>query len=161
MTKDEIEIEAKAWFALLRAKEREISLAELDVRRKNRETAELEKQKSAATELAKATQESKSTDGNASDRDKEAAAKRLDKAQKDLARTVEVASREAVKEEKKAEATTEALSKEASRTPAPRSNVDADPPTDTVSSSDQLAMQKAAENAQKKTSLTKRRSKRL
>jgi hypothetical protein len=35
MTKEETETEAKGWFALLRAKEREITVAELDVRRKN------------------------------------------------------------------------------------------------------------------------------
>ncbi len=44
MTKEETETEAKGWFALLRAKEREITAAELDVRRKNREIAQLEKQ---------------------------------------------------------------------------------------------------------------------
>ena len=55
-TKDEIEVEAKAWFDLVRAKEREISAAELDVHRKNREIALLEKQKAAAAELAKASQ---------------------------------------------------------------------------------------------------------
>ena len=71
MTKDEIETEAKGWFSLVRAKEREISVAELDVRRKNREIAQLEKQKAAAAELAKATQEVKAA-GN--DKDKEAAA---------------------------------------------------------------------------------------
>ena len=35
MTKGEIETEVKGWFALLQAKEREITVAELDVRRKN------------------------------------------------------------------------------------------------------------------------------
>ena len=50
MTKEETETEAKGWYSLLRAKEREITVAELDVRRKNREIAQLEKQKTAATE---------------------------------------------------------------------------------------------------------------
>lgn len=59
MTKDEIEVEAEAWFDLVSAKEREISAAELDVHRKNREIALLEKQKAAAAELAKASQEMK------------------------------------------------------------------------------------------------------
>ena len=59
MTKEETETEAKGWFALLRAKEREITVAELDVRRKNREVAQLEKQKAAAADLAKATEEVK------------------------------------------------------------------------------------------------------
>ena len=52
MTKEETETEAKGWYALLRAKEREITVAELDVRRKNREIAQLEKQKTAAADLA-------------------------------------------------------------------------------------------------------------
>jgi small conductance mechanosensitive channel len=42
MTADEIATEAKGWFALVQAKEREISVAELDVRRKNREIAQLD-----------------------------------------------------------------------------------------------------------------------
>lgn len=79
MTKDEIETEAKGWFALVRAKEREISLAELDVRRKNREIAQLEKQKTAAADLAKATQDLKAA---TNDKDKEAAAAKIAEAQK-------------------------------------------------------------------------------
>jgi hypothetical protein len=59
MTKEETETEAKGWYALLRAKEREITVAELNVRRKNREIAQLEKQKTAAAGLAKATEEVK------------------------------------------------------------------------------------------------------
>ena len=82
MTKDETETEAKGWYALLRAKEREITVAELDVRRKNREIAQLEKQKTAAADLAKATEEVKAA---TSDKDKEAAAQRLAEAQKTLA----------------------------------------------------------------------------
>ena len=74
MTKDETETEAKGWYALLRAKEREITVAELDVRRKNREIAQLEKQKAAAADLAKATEEVKAA---TSDKDKEAAAQHL------------------------------------------------------------------------------------
>ncbi len=42
MTTEETETEAKGWYSLLRAKEREITVAELDVRRKNREIAQLE-----------------------------------------------------------------------------------------------------------------------
>jgi small conductance mechanosensitive channel len=53
MTADEIATEAKGWFALVQAKGREISVAELDVRRKNREIAQLDKQKTAAADLAK------------------------------------------------------------------------------------------------------------
>ena len=43
MTKEETETEARGWYSLLRAKEREITVAELDVRRKNREIAQLER----------------------------------------------------------------------------------------------------------------------
>jgi small conductance mechanosensitive channel len=85
MTKEETETEAKGWYSLLRAKEREITVAELDVRRKNREIAQLEKQKTAASDLAKATEEVKAT---TSDKDKEAAAQHLAEAQKNLAQTV-------------------------------------------------------------------------
>src|SRR5664279_6010456 len=95
MTKEEIEAEAKGWFALVRAKEREISVAELDVRRKNREIAQLEKQKAAAADLAKATEEVKAAGaGSASDKDKEEAAAHLAEAQKALAKTVETANKE-------------------------------------------------------------------
>ena len=82
MTKEETETEAKGWYALLRAKEREITVAELNVRRKNREIAQLEKQKTAAADLAKATEAVKAA---TSDKDKEAAAQRLAEAQKNLA----------------------------------------------------------------------------
>ena len=123
MTKEEIETEAKGWFALVRAKGREISAAELDVRRKNREIALLEKQKAAAAELAKASQEVKAagSGGGASDKDKEAAAQHLADAQKALAKTVETASKENAKEEKKAEATTQAIAKQADAAPPPAS----------------------------------------
>ena len=60
-------------------------MAELNVRRKNREIAQLEKQKTAASDLAKATEEVKAA---TSDKDKEAAAQRLSEAQKNLAQTV-------------------------------------------------------------------------
>ena len=82
MTVEEIGTEAKGWFALVQAKEREISVAELDVRRKNREIAQLEKQKTAAADLAKATEEVKAA---TTDKDKEAAAQHLAEAQKNLA----------------------------------------------------------------------------
>ena len=94
MTKEETETEAKGWYSLLRAKEREITVAELDVRRKNREIAQLEKQKTAAADLAKATEEVKAA---TSDKDKEAAAQHLAEAQKNLAQTVKTASKETVK----------------------------------------------------------------
>ena len=114
MTKDETETEAKGWYALLRAKEREITVAELDVQRKNREIAQLEKQKTAAADLAKATEEVKAA---TSDKDKEAAAQHLAEAQKTLAQTVTTANKENAKEEKKTEAATAAMAKQAAAAP--------------------------------------------
>ncbi|HTR12437.1 MAG TPA: mechanosensitive ion channel domain-containing protein, partial [Roseiarcus sp.] len=147
VTKDEIETEAKGWFALLRAKEREISVAELNVRRKNREIAQLEKQKAAAAELAKATEEAKAADKSASKKDKEAATQRVAEAQKTLAKTVDAASKETAKEEKKAEATTEAMAKQADAAPPPAPATDSG--SAVASASDQDLLQKAAEKAAK------------
>jgi hypothetical protein len=96
MTTEETAAEAKGWYSLLRAKEREITVAELDVRRKNREIAQLDKQKTAASDLAKATEEVKAA---TSDKDKEAAAQHLAEAQKNLAQTVKTASKETAKVE--------------------------------------------------------------
>jgi small conductance mechanosensitive channel len=154
MTKDELETEAKGWFALLQAKEREISVAELNVHRKNREIAQLEKQKAAASELAKATREVKAADGAASDKDKEAATARLADAQKNLATTVEKASKETAKEEKKAEATSDAMAKQADAAPPPASAMDSATPTTAegkaaAAAGDKAVVQKAAENAAK------------
>jgi len=151
MTKEETETEAKGWFALLRAKEREITVAELDVRRKNREIAQLEKQKAAAADLAKATEEVKAA---TSDKDKEAAAQHLAEAQKNLAQTVKTASKETAKEEKKAEATTAAMAKQAEAAPPPKAITDSGA-TDAgakgaPAASDREVLQKAAESAAKK-----------
>jgi small conductance mechanosensitive channel len=151
MTKDETETEAKGWYALLRAKEREITVAELDVRRKNREIAQLEKQKTAAADLAKATEEVKAA---TSDKDKEAAAQRLAEAQKNLAQTVKTASKETAKEEKRTEAATAAMAKQAEAAPPPAATVDSGTPAAGVkvvaAASDKDVLQKAAESAAKK-----------
>src|SRR5271154_3635931 len=151
MTAEEIATEAKGWFALVQAKEREISVAELDVRRKNREIAQLDKQKTAAADLAKATEEVKAA---ANDKDKEAAAKHLADAQKNLASTVETAKKETVKEEKKAEATTTAMAKQADAAPPPPAATDAGTAAAGAkvmpAASDQDVLQKAAETAAKK-----------
>ncbi len=151
MTKDETETEAKGWYALLRAKEREITAAELDVRRKNREIAQLEKQKSAAADLAKATEEVKTA---TSDKDKEAAAQRLAEAQKNLAQAVKTASKETVKEEKKAEVATAAMAKQAEAAPPPAATVEFENPAADAkvapSASEKTVLQKAAESAAKK-----------
>jgi small conductance mechanosensitive channel len=151
MTAEEIGTEAKGWFALLQAKEREISVAELDVRRKNREIAQLEKQKSAAADLAKATEEVKAA---TTDKDKEAAAQHLADAQKNLAQAVATASKESVKEEKKAEATTAAMAKQADAAPPPAAATDAGTAAAAVkvvpAADDKDVLQKAAETAAKK-----------
>ena len=152
MTKEETETEANGWYSLLRAKEREITVAELDVRRKNREIAQLEKQKTAASDLAKATEEVKAAN---SDKDKETAAQHLTEAQKNLAQTVKTASKETAKEEKKAEATTAAMAKQADAAPPPAATVDAATPGSGVkvvpaAASDKDILQKAAESAAKK-----------
>ncbi len=151
MTKEETETEAKGWYSLLRAKEREITVAELDVHRKNREIAQLEKQKTAAADLAKATEEVKAA---TSDKDKEAAAQHLAEAQKNLAQTVKTASNETAKEEKKAEATTAALTKQADAAPPPAATVDSGTAAAGAkaipTASDKDVLQKAAESAAKK-----------
>ena len=156
MTEAETETEAKGWYSLLRAKEREITVAELDVRRKNREIAQLEKQKTAAADLAKATEEVKAA---TSDKDKEAAAQHLAEAQKNLAQTVQTASKETAKEDKKAEATTAAMAKQADAAPPPAAAVDAaaDPAGAKVvpaAAGDKDVLQKAADAAAKKSEAT-------
>lgn len=55
LNKDEVGVEATEWAKLLRAKVREISDAELAVRRKNREIAALKEVKSAAEKVADAS----------------------------------------------------------------------------------------------------------
>ena len=154
MTAEEIATEAKGWFALVQAKEREISVAELDVRRKNREIAQLEKQKAAAADLAKATEE---VNAAKTDKDKEAAAQHLAEAKKNLAQTVVTASKETAKEEKKAEATTAAMAKQADAAPPPATVTDSgsDSGAKVVpAASDKDVMQKAAETAAKKSEAT-------
>ncbi len=152
MTKGEIETEVKGWFALLQAKEREITVAELDVRRKNREIAQLEKQKAAAADLAKATEEVKAA---TTDKDKEAAAKHLADAQKTLAQTVATASKETAKEEKKAEATTAAMAKQADAAPPPATVTDSGAGAKVVpAAGDKEILEKAAETAAKKSEAT-------
>ena len=164
MTKEETETEAKGWYALLRAKEREITVAELNVRRKNREIAQLEKQKTAAADLAKATEEVKAA---TSDKDKEAAAQHLLEAQENLAQMVTTASKETAKEEKKAEATTAAMAKQAEAAPPPAATVNSGTPgadaKGAPAASDKDVLQKAANPRQKspKAQATPPRSRRL
>jgi small conductance mechanosensitive channel len=152
MTKGEIETEVKGWFALLQAKEREITVAELDVRRKNREIAQLEKQKAAAANLAKATEEVR---GATSDKDREAAAQHLAEAQKNLAQAVATASKETVKEKKKAEATSAAMAKQADAAPPPATVTDSETGAKAApAAGHKEVLEKAAETAAKKSETT-------
>ncbi|PZF78271.1 hypothetical protein DK847_00125 [Aestuariivirga litoralis] len=104
LTRAEVAVEAKAWFALLRAKVSEISLAELAVHRKNREIAQLAKEKAAGDALAKAAQDAKSKEGSTDTTaaEKAAAAERLAAAQKDLAETVDSAEKQAASDQEQA-----------------------------------------------------------
>ena len=104
MTRAEVETEAKGWFALLRAKVSEISVAELAVHRKNREIEQLAKEKAAAETLAEATKDVKSQQSGteATAEEKAAAAERLAAAQKDLAKTVDTAQKEAARDQEQA-----------------------------------------------------------
>ena len=104
LTRAEVETEAKGWFALLRAKVSEISLAELAVHRKNREIAQLAKEKAAGEALAQAAQEAKAkqTSADATTAEKAEAAERLVAAQNDLAKTVDSAQQQAVNDQQQA-----------------------------------------------------------
>lgn len=101
LTRAEVEVEAKAWFALLRAKVSEISLAELAVHRKNREIEQLAKEKAAGEALAQAAQDAKSKQSSTETTaaEKAAAAERLAAAQKDLAKTVDSAEKQAANDQ--------------------------------------------------------------
>lgn len=104
LTRAEVETEAKAWFALLRAKVSEISLAELAVHRKNREIEQLEKEKAAGEALAQAAQDAKSKQGSTETTatEKAAAAERLAAAQQDLVKTVDSAEKQAASDQEQA-----------------------------------------------------------
>ena len=104
LTRAEVETEAKGWFALLRAKVSEISVAELAVHRKNREIEQLAKEKAAAETLAEATKDvrSQQSDAEVTAEERAAAAERLAAAQEDLARTVETAQKEGARDQEQA-----------------------------------------------------------
>lgn len=132
MTKPDLEIEANGWFGLLRAKVKEISDAELAVRRKNREIAALKEVKKAAVDVSK-----KSTSGSGeptTDAEKEAAAKLAD-ANAKLSQVDPVKVEEPKKEAPKAGAPKAAAAKGAAQPPQPPSDKD--------------ILKKAVENAQK------------
>jgi small conductance mechanosensitive channel len=158
MTKAEVQTEADGWFALLRAKVREISVAELAVRRKNREIAQLEKVKAAAKELAQATSKVKTTQeagGSGSHEDKTAATERLAAAKEGLARKVETANWEAAKETETVGAASAAV--DAAPTAPMAEGAPATGAVLTTSvpvANDQAVMRRAVETAQKKSKKT-------
>jgi small conductance mechanosensitive channel len=90
MAKPELEVEARGWFDLLRGKVREISEAELAVRRKNREVAQLEKVQAAAEEVAEAKADitEQAADGGSTEQTA-AAAEDLTEAQQELEKAIE------------------------------------------------------------------------
>ena len=152
MTRGEIEIEAKGWFSLLRAKVSEISVAELTVRRKNREIAQLEKQKTAAEALAEATKEIKSQKigEEATSEEKAAVGKRLAEARNNLAKTVETAQQEAAHDKEQAtvaENVTNVQKEEAAKAVAP-ARQEAGKGVDVTEVAVAAAQQKAAENGE-------------
>lgn len=84
LTRAEVEVEARGWFGLVRAKVAEVSEAELAVRRKNREIKALGKVKAAAEKVA-ATSSQIESEAEGSDAEK---ARRLAEAEAALARSV-------------------------------------------------------------------------
>lgn len=145
LTKAELEIEATGWFKLLQAKVREVSEAELAVRRKNREIVALDKVKAAAEKVAAASAEVKDkavTSSAQGEAEKAAAAKKLEEANAQLAKSVEATKKEEAKAAAPAAAPADgapaaAAAGAAAPAPAPVAN-------------DQEIMKKAVENAQKK-----------
>lgn len=135
LTKQELEVEANGWFSLLRAKVKEISDAELAVRRKNREIAALKDVKKAADNASNKI--AASTDGPKTDEEKEAAAK-LAEANAKLAQTMEAhKSEEPTKDIAKADI-------------KPANTAGAKPlPQKPLPPSDKDILKKAVENAQK------------
>jgi small conductance mechanosensitive channel len=87
LTRTELEAEANGWWKLLQGKVREVSEAELAVRRRNREIAALDKVKAAADNVAAAAARAERTPdaAAASDAEKAAAAK-LERAKAELER---------------------------------------------------------------------------
>lgn len=147
LTKAELEIEATGWFKLLQAKVREVSEAELAVRRKNREIVALDKVKAAAEKVAAASAEVKDkavTSSAQGEAEKAAAAKKLEEANAQLAKSVEATK----KEEAKAAAPAAAPADGAPAAAAAGAAAPAPAPAPVAN--DQEIMKKAVENAQKK-----------
>ncbi|WP_293154270.1 mechanosensitive ion channel family protein [Okeania sp. SIO2C9] len=109
LTQEELEVEAKAWQNLLKAKVQEISDAEIAIKRKNRETRKSEEAVDAIEKAQKSLEEAEAGKKSASPSSPEAeeAEKNLEAAQKELAKAQE-AVEEAVEVKKQSEGTEEA-----------------------------------------------------
>lgn len=141
-TKAELEVEANGWFGLLRSKVKEISDAELAVRKKNREIATLKEVKKAAKEAAtvEAKTVSSTTDGAQTDEQKKAQAN-LAAANAKLSETVEPSSAATAPKGQNARATSGKAA-----TPAIDAKKPAQQPQAT---SDKEILKKALESAEK------------
>lgn len=96
LTRAELEVEANAWWKLLQGKVREVSEAELAVRRRNREIAALDKVKAAAESVAAAAAKAeRQTDAAASAEAEKAAAAKLARARAELEKASAAAKPEA------------------------------------------------------------------
>ncbi|MFN3892635.1 MAG: mechanosensitive ion channel family protein [Beijerinckiaceae bacterium] len=86
LTKAELEVEANGWWKLLQGKVREVSEAELAVRRRNREIAALDKVKAAAENVAAAAARADKQPAAAATEAEKAAAAKLERAKAELER---------------------------------------------------------------------------
>jgi small conductance mechanosensitive channel len=136
LTRADLEIEANGWWGLLQAKVREVSEAELAVRRRNREIAALDRVKAAAENVAAAAARAEKQPSAAGPTDAEkAAAAKLERARAEL----EKASAAPPKVE----------------APAPAGDKPAAAPSANVpGASDQSVMARAVENASKQAQAT-------
>ncbi len=109
LTQEELEVEAKAWQDLLKAKVQEISDAEIAIKRKNRETRKSEEAVDAIEKAQKSLEEAEARKKSASPESQEVeeAEKNLEAAQKELAKAQE-AVEEAVEVKKQSQGTEEA-----------------------------------------------------
>ena len=142
LTKAELEVEANGWFGLVRSKVKEISEAELAVRKKNREIATLKEVKKAAKEAASvdAKANSSKTDGVQSDEQKKAQAN-LAAANAKLSEPVELTNAAPTQKAQNAKATSDKTTALAINAKTP-----AQPPQ---AANDKEILRKALESAQK------------
>ncbi len=142
LTKAELEVEASGWFGLVRSKVKEISEAELAVRKKNREIATLKEVKKAAKEAASvdAKANSSKTDGVQSDEQKKAQAN-LAAANAKLSEPVEPTNAAPTQKAQNAKATSDKTI-----APAINAKTPAQPPQ---AANDKQILRKALESAQK------------